>query len=256
MKYRRLPRLGWDISEIGYGMWGMGGWTGSDDAESAAALDRAVALGCNFFDTAWAVARGTGRAVEGLPLESRPRRPRVIRYNSLMRARNLSLLDHRSALRAASLVSGVVLVAFHGWLFAGQIADGSLADRWLLFRWIAAAGLIAALAAVRVRGGSIWGRQGIAIWVLAAVLHGPAVAANSSDAFDSLALPETAITSVLQLVASAAAGLALLLLAARFAGRRRQVSHAFDLPLAFAAPGILADGFSPAYASRPPPPKS
>ncbi|MDO8680719.1 MAG: hypothetical protein Q7R30_19555 [Acidobacteriota bacterium] len=99
------------------------------------------------------------------------------------------------------------------------------------------------------------GGAGIAIWVLAAVLHGPAVAANSSDAFDSLALPETTITAVLQLVVSAA-GLGLLLLAARFAGRRRQVSHAFDLPLAFAAPGILADGFSPAYASRPPPQKS
>lgn len=162
----------------------------------------------------------------------------------------------RSALRAASVVAGAVLVAFHGWLFAGQIADGSLADPWLVFRWIAAAGLIAALAAVRVCGGSIWGRQGIAIWVLAAVLHGPAVAASSSNAFDSLALPETAITSVFQVVLSVAAGFGLLLLAAMFAGRRRHVSHAFDLPLAFAAPGILADGFSPAYASRPPPQQS
>lgn len=71
-----------------------------------------------------------------------------------------------------------------------------------------------------------------------------------------LALPETAVTSVLRLVVSAAAGLGLWLLAAMFAGRRRQVSHAFDRPLAFAAPGILADGFSPAYSSRPPPQKS
>lgn len=176
-----------------------------------------------------------------------------------MRARNLSLQvgfePGRSALRVVSVVAAAVLVAFHGWLFAGQIADGSLADPWLLFRWIAAAGLIAALAAVGVRGGSIWGRQGIAIWLLAAVLHGPAVVANSSDAFDSLALPETAITSVLQLVVSAAAGLGLLL-SAMFAGRRRQVSHAFDLPLAFAAPGILANGFSPPYSSRPPPQSS
>ena len=146
-----------------------------------------------------------------------------------------------------------MLVAFHGWLFAGQIADGSLADPWLVFRWIAAAGLVGALTAVRVRGGSIWGRQGIAIWVLAAVLHGPAVVANSSDAFKSLALPETAVTSVLQLVVSAVTGLGLWLLAAMLAGRRRQVSLAFDRPLAFAATGILADGFSPAYASRPPP---
>ena len=177
-----------------------------------------------------------------------------------MLARNLSLPTclerYRSALWAASVVAGAVLVAFHGWLFAGQIADGRLADPWLLFRWIAAAGLVGALAAVLARGGSIWDRQGIAIWVLAAVLHGPAVVANSSNAFRYLALPETAVTSVLRLVVSAAAGLGLWLLAAMFAGRRRQVSHAFDLPLAFAAPGILADGFSPPYASRPPPQKS
>lgn len=160
----------------------------------------------------------------------------------------------RSALRVASVVAGAMLLAFHGWLLAGQIADGRLTDSWLLFRWILAAGLIAALAAVRVRDGSIWGRQGIAIWVLAAVLHGPAVVANSSNAFDALALPETAITAVLQLIVSATAGLGLSLLA--LAGRRRPLSHTFDLPLAFAAPGILADGFSPAYASRPPPQKS
>jgi hypothetical protein len=163
------------------------------------------------------------------------------------------LARFRSALRAASVTAGALLAAFHGWLFAGQIADGSLADPWLVFRWIAAAGLIAALAARRARGGSVWDRQGIAIWVLAALLHGPAVAANSPNAFESLALPETTVTSVLQLVASAAAGLGLWLLAAMFAGRRRQITHAFDRPLAFAAPGILADGFSPPYSSRPPP---
>ena len=28
---------GWDVSEVGYGMWGMGGWSGSDDAQSLAA---------------------------------------------------------------------------------------------------------------------------------------------------------------------------------------------------------------------------
>jgi aryl-alcohol dehydrogenase-like predicted oxidoreductase len=58
MNFRSFPRFNWSISDVGYGMWGMGGWTGSDDAESAAALDRAVALGCNFFDTAWAYGEG------------------------------------------------------------------------------------------------------------------------------------------------------------------------------------------------------
>ena len=34
MRYRTYPRTGWQVSEIGYGMWGMAGWTGSDDEES------------------------------------------------------------------------------------------------------------------------------------------------------------------------------------------------------------------------------
>jgi aryl-alcohol dehydrogenase-like predicted oxidoreductase len=58
MHYRTFGRTGWRVSEVGYGMWGMGGWTGSDDNESLASLDRAVALGCNFFDTAWAYGDG------------------------------------------------------------------------------------------------------------------------------------------------------------------------------------------------------
>ena len=60
MRYRRFGRLGWQVSEIGYGMWGMAGWTGSDDAESQRSLDRSIELGCNFFDTAFAY--GDGRS--------------------------------------------------------------------------------------------------------------------------------------------------------------------------------------------------
>jgi aryl-alcohol dehydrogenase-like predicted oxidoreductase len=58
MEYRRFGRTGWMVGEIGYGMWGMGGWTGSDDLESLESLSRAVELGCNFFDTAWAYGDG------------------------------------------------------------------------------------------------------------------------------------------------------------------------------------------------------
>ncbi len=163
---------------------------------------------------------------------------------------------YRSTLRGTSAVVGAALVGFHGWLFAGQIADGRLADPWLIFRWIAAAVLVAALVNVRRGGESTWGRKGIAIWVLAALLHGPAVAASSSDAFDSLALPEAVATSVLQLVASTALGTGLWLLTAVFARRDRRARSFVELHLAFAAAGILADGFSPAYASRPPPQKS
>jgi aryl-alcohol dehydrogenase-like predicted oxidoreductase len=58
MRYRRFGRLGWEVSEIGYGMWGMGGWSGSSDEESLGSLTRAIELGCNFFDTAWAYGNG------------------------------------------------------------------------------------------------------------------------------------------------------------------------------------------------------
>lgn len=58
MRLRSFGRLGWPVSEIGYGMWGMGGWTGSDDEESLAALELAVGRGCNFFDTAFAYGEG------------------------------------------------------------------------------------------------------------------------------------------------------------------------------------------------------
>ncbi len=78
MRYRRFGRTGWNVSEIGYGMWGMGGWTGSDDAESLASLQRAVDLGCNFFDTAWAYGDGHSERLLG----------KILRDNSTHTARN------------------------------------------------------------------------------------------------------------------------------------------------------------------------
>lgn len=58
MNYRRFGKTGWQVSEIGYGMWGMGDWKNSDDEESLNSLQRALDLGCNFFDTAWIYGRG------------------------------------------------------------------------------------------------------------------------------------------------------------------------------------------------------
>ena len=57
------------MSDIGYGMWGMGGWTGSEDAKSLAALDRSVELGCNFFDTAFAYGDGHSEQLLGETLK-------------------------------------------------------------------------------------------------------------------------------------------------------------------------------------------
>ena len=72
MNYRRFGRTGWVASEIGYGMWGMGGWSGSDDAESLQSLQRSVELGCNFFDTAWAYGEGHSEQLLGKLLRQNP----------------------------------------------------------------------------------------------------------------------------------------------------------------------------------------
>jgi len=65
MKHRRFGRTGWMVSEVGYGMWGMAGWTGSSDHESQQSLQRAVDMGSNFFDTAWAYGNGHSEKLLG-----------------------------------------------------------------------------------------------------------------------------------------------------------------------------------------------
>lgn len=65
MQYRTFGRTGWKVSEIGYGMWGLAAWTGSDIKEIETSLDASVDLGCNFFDTAWAYASGKSEKILG-----------------------------------------------------------------------------------------------------------------------------------------------------------------------------------------------
>ncbi|HJQ66324.1 MAG TPA: aldo/keto reductase [Gemmatimonadales bacterium] len=72
MHRRPFGRTGWSVSEVGYGMWGMGSWSGSNDEESMASLERAVDLGCNFFDTAWAYGQGHSERLLGRLLKARP----------------------------------------------------------------------------------------------------------------------------------------------------------------------------------------
>jgi aryl-alcohol dehydrogenase-like predicted oxidoreductase len=74
MHNRRFGHTGWTVSEIGYGMWGMGGWSGSDDAESLASLQRSIELGCNFFDTAWAYGAGHSEQLLGQAVRLNPDR--------------------------------------------------------------------------------------------------------------------------------------------------------------------------------------
>jgi len=65
MKYRKLGRTGFEVSDIAHGLWGMSGWSGSNDQESLAAMQLAVDLGCNFFDTAWAYGGGKSDGLLG-----------------------------------------------------------------------------------------------------------------------------------------------------------------------------------------------
>jgi aryl-alcohol dehydrogenase-like predicted oxidoreductase len=65
MKYRKLGRTGFEVSDVAHGLWGMSGWSGSDDRESLEALQMAVDLGCNFFDTAWAYGDGKSDGLLG-----------------------------------------------------------------------------------------------------------------------------------------------------------------------------------------------
>jgi len=72
MKYRKFGRINWQVSEIGYGMWGMGGWTESDDNQSAKSLDLAIERGVNFFDTAWGYGEGHSEKLLGELVKRHP----------------------------------------------------------------------------------------------------------------------------------------------------------------------------------------
>jgi len=76
MRYRKLGRTGFEISEIGYGAWGIGGtqWRGGTDQESLAALRRAIELGLNFIDTALAYGDGHSERLAGQVVREAPAR--------------------------------------------------------------------------------------------------------------------------------------------------------------------------------------
>ena len=76
MKHRTLGKTGFQVSEVGYGAWGIGGkqWLGGGDDESQRALRRALELGINFIDTALAYGDGHSEKLVGRAIrESRQR---------------------------------------------------------------------------------------------------------------------------------------------------------------------------------------
>ena len=75
MKYRTLGRSSLEVSEIGFGGWALGGgWGTQEDADSAAALHRAIDLGLNFIDTAEGYGSGRSERVIGQVVKERSER--------------------------------------------------------------------------------------------------------------------------------------------------------------------------------------
>ncbi len=76
MRYRSLGKTGFEVSEIGYGAWGIGGsmWLGAKDEESIKALNRAIDLGLNFIDTALVYGDGHSESLVGGVVKKRTER--------------------------------------------------------------------------------------------------------------------------------------------------------------------------------------
>jgi len=79
MRYRKLGKTGFEVSEIGYGAWGIGGdwWKGGTDEEAITALNLAIDLGINFIDTALGYGEGHSEELIGQVIRSRSERAYV-----------------------------------------------------------------------------------------------------------------------------------------------------------------------------------
>lgn len=155
-------------------------------------------------------------------------------------------------MRRVLAAAGGLLVVFHVWLLAGQAWDGQLADLALLLRWLISGGLVLALIGLRRRRISILrSRQAVAVWLLAALLHGPAFAERAGSE------PIPALPEVVAVIASAAAaGVASVGLA--------RLSALLSAPLRLPGTGVVSRPYSalvgatspdayPLLAPRPPP---
>lgn len=130
MRYRTLGRTGWLVGELGYGMWGLAGWTGSDDEQTRESLQLAVDFGCTFFDTAWAYGEGRSERMLGELVRANPDKrlytaTKIPPRNGLWPSRRGYLLDdvfpaaHIREYAERSLVNlgldSVDLLQFHVW---------------------------------------------------------------------------------------------------------------------------------------------
>ena len=145
-------------------------------------------------------------------------------------------------------LAGAILIAFHVWLLAGSISTGQFFEPERLFRWVIAAGLAAGIVMLRRQGAAIFGRRALVVWMLAGLLHVPAIA-NRLDSFDApaaVALTELTLVSV-----AASLGLRLI---GRLAATRSAATGRADFLVIVAGPALaISFGSLPHLASRPPP---
>ncbi len=154
--------------------------------------------------------------------------------------------------RKTLTLTGALLVAFHVWLFGNQMWDGQLLDLALVMRWAIAAALLAALFHLHRRGISvIRSRQAIAVWLLTATLHGPALARDLD--LTAPAMPEV-VAALAQTTVSLTGLATLILLGLAFLRRSRRPAHLAislcDMP---AVTGTLPPASFLPFAPRPPP---
>ena len=150
-------------------------------------------------------------------------------------------------------LAAALLAAFHVWLFAGQVWAGELVDLALVSRWVIAAGLVGALIHLRRRGVSlVRGRQPVAVWLLAALLHGPALARDLAVVAPSMPEVVATITQTVT-VLSVAGSLVLLLLALRRGRSGVPTVQALSTRHASSFAGALSVHSFLRFAPRPPP---
>jgi aryl-alcohol dehydrogenase-like predicted oxidoreductase len=129
MKYRKLGRTGFDVSDIAYGLWGMSGWSGSDDQQSLDSLQLSIDSGCNFFDTAWAYGNGHSDSLLGETMARNKKRlyaaskippandkwPALSTYKYHDVFSPAHVLKYADAIRKKLRVDSIDVLQFHVW---------------------------------------------------------------------------------------------------------------------------------------------
>ncbi|MEK6701079.1 MAG: aldo/keto reductase [Planctomycetota bacterium] len=130
MQSRPLGKSALSVSPIGSGLWGMGAWTGSNDADSLRALQLSLDLGCTFYDSAWAYGSGRSDTLLGQLVKNNPSKRPIVA--SKIPPKNMKwptspsdtiddvfpvdhIIEYAERIRTALQVDTLDVLQFHGW---------------------------------------------------------------------------------------------------------------------------------------------